>query len=78
MILDWHSKKHVHVVTSTFVAELHALLEAARKGKLVNLVCTEWLGRPATAKQLSDLQEAGESLPELDAFIDAKAVYDSL
>ena len=31
-VLDWYSKKHTHVVRSTYAAELHSLLDAVRPG----------------------------------------------
>jgi len=33
-VLDWVSRKHVHVIRSTYAAELHTLLDAINQGLL--------------------------------------------
>eukprot|EP00973_Karenia_brevis_P094275 12421634-Karenia_brevis.AAC.1 len=78
VFLDWYSKEHNHVVRSTFAAELHALIDAVGQGTLLDFVLTELLSKPRTARDLAKMQDSGDLLLEMDAFVDAKAVYDSL
>eukprot|EP00973_Karenia_brevis_P073630 10229960-Karenia_brevis.AAC.1 len=53
-------------------------MDAVGQGTLLNLVLTELLSRPQAARNLADMQDSGDLLLEMDAFIDAEAVYDSL
>jgi len=77
-VLDWISRKHVHVTRSTYAAELHTLLDAINQGLLLNLCFTEihWGAVPAT-ELLSWTSACKQALP-MDAGVDAKSVFDSV
>ena len=77
-VIDFFSRKHTHVVRSTFAAELHALIDAVGQGILVNLVTTELFKEVPKVQDLATLQESGQLWPNLEAFIDAKAVLDAI
>ena len=78
VVLDWYSRKHTHVVRSTFAAELHALLDALGQAALINLTVHEMRYGSESVDSLAKLQESGNLWPPLDAFIDAKAVFDAI
>ena len=78
VVLDWFARKHTHVVRSTFAAELHALLDAVGQAMLINLVITEMFGPGDSPHHLAKLQDNGKLWPALEAFIDARAVFDAL
>ena len=78
VVLDWFARKHTHVVRSTFAAELHALLDAVGQAMLINLVITEMFGPGDSPHHLAQLQDNGKLWPALEAFIDARAVFDAL
>ena len=77
-VLDYYSRKHTHVVRSTFAAELHALLGAVGQAVLINLAITELYRPIGCAGNLAKLQDSGELWPPLEAFMDAKAVFDAI
>lgn len=76
--LDWYSRRHTHVVQSTYAAELHAVIDAVGQGTLIDLVIHELFHNNESARQLARVQEAGELSLEIEAFIDAKGVLDSI
>jgi len=76
--LDWYARKHTHVVRSTFAAELYALLDAVGQGISLNMTVTEIFQGALTVQELAQKQETGGLYPQLDAFIDAKAVFDGI
>ena len=76
--LDWYARKHTHVVRSTFAAELHTLLDALGQGVLLNLTLTEIHNPGLSPKQLAQIQDQGSLWPEMDGFIDARAVFDAI
>ena len=78
MILDFYTRKHSHVVRSTFAGELHAGLDGINQALVVSSVLTEMQKGPLSASQLADLQESGGFALPLHWCTDAKAVFDCL
>ena len=60
VVLDWFSRKHVHVVRSTYAAELHALLDGVNQGVLLALAFTEIVEGVMSAAKLAELQTSGK------------------
>ena len=78
MVLDWYSKKHSHVVRSTYAAELHSLLDAINQGLVLSYALTELSIGPQSARELTKLLEDGVAAVPMTACIDARAVFDNI
>jgi hypothetical protein len=77
-VLDWYSKKHTHVVRSTYAAELHSLLDAVNQGLVLIYALTELRSGALTALDLVKRLGAGDWAIPMSACIDAKAVFDNI
>ena len=78
VVLDWFSRKHAHVVRSTFAAELHSMLDAAGLAILLNATWTEIFSPPLRPAELAQRQDKGDLLLPMDMLIDARAVRDGI
>ena len=77
-VLEWYSRKQRRVTRSTYSAELNALADAVDFGKLMAMTLSEVLRPFPNARDLTALEEQGQSLVPLEACVDARSVYDSL
>jgi hypothetical protein len=78
VVLDWFSRKQVHVVRSTFAAELHAMMDAVGQALLLNASITEILEGGLDAAQLAKRSESGDLQLAVDVYVDAKSVMTAL
>ena len=78
MILDWQSRRQVHVCRATFSAELFALLDAVGHALTIAACLTEVLLGEQELATLTEWQENGGLMPPLIAVTDAKSVWEAL
>ena len=77
MVLDWVTKKQLHVCRATFTAELNALLEAVNHGLRILAVLTEIENGTRTAAQLCEIQDTAQFVFPLEACCDARSVFEA-
>ena len=79
VVLDWFSRKHTHVVRSTFAAELHSMLDSAGLAILLNATWTEIFSKQKlNPAMIAQMQDEGRLQLPMDLFIDAKSVRDAI
>ena len=77
-LLDWSSRKHGHVVRSTYAAELHSLLDALNQAFIIAYSLTELMWGPQPALALVELFRTGSLAVSVEGCLDARSVYDSV
>ena len=77
-VLDWYSRKHSRVVSSTYAAELLSLLDAVGQGNFIATAMDEIQSGAATARQLLERHCSASRAFQHDAAVDAKAVFDGV
>ena len=79
VVLDWFSRRHTHVVRSTFAAELHSMLDCAGLAILLNATWTEIFSKQKlNPAMIARMQDEGRLQLPMDLFIDAKSVRDAI
>jgi hypothetical protein len=79
VVLDWFSRRHTHVVRSTFAAELHSMLDSAGLAICLNATWTEIFSKQKlTPSMIARMQDNGELALPMDMFIDARSVRDAI
>ena len=79
-MLYWCSRKHTHVVRSTYAAELHSSLGAVNQGSLFSLCMRELLLGIRTARELLQEDARGHVARAMNmiACVDAHSVFASV
>ena len=71
-VIGWYSKKHDHVVRSTYAAELHSLLDAINQGIVIAYCLTEVMKGSMTALELATRFYTGNLAIKVGSIVDAK------